>query len=488
MNLLRHSNGWHRDTAQRLLIASTEPGVAPRLAEAARSRRHLEAIHALWTLEGRRQLDRATVLAALDHEHDAVARHGLRAGESLLTDSDLLALARDRTTQRDAAFEQQVILSMGARNGNDSVRRELTRHFDADWADPYRRAAVEASLRGVEIEFLESLAARGAWSRTQEQETGFAARLSRQVFRAAPDRMSALLDWVAALPSSERWLQQAVLDGLFEATRDPSFARAVLPGSHPLFALDDDDALWPAVARARRAFTWNGDDLAAGLAPLSPSQEARMALGAQWYARICANCHGRDGRGQGALGPVLVDSPWVNGGPERLARIVLHGLHGPIDVAGATWNSSMPGQVTAPEFTDDVASGLLTWLRRAWGHVQRPVDPELVAEIRRETAGRGPWTVAELREIPANTHYRRYAGRFGPPASALEFVHDGERLVLNPGGGVLSGPLVDEGAGRFLLESRGLRLEFRIEDDGTVPSVRMVRSSGVGPPLMRLVD
>ena len=486
--LLRHDNGWLRDTAQRLLRATTEPGVARRLAEAASSERHLEAIHALWTLEGRGELDRNAVLAALGHPHDAVARHGLRAGETLLTDADLIALARDELPRRDAAFAQQVALSLGARNGNAGVRQQLAAIFDAAWADPYRRAAVRASLGGIEVEFLDALLARGAWSRAREDETGFAAGLSRQAFRAAPERIGALLDWVAARRPAERWIQQAVLGGLFEATRDPAFARVVLAAPHPLFALDDDDALWPFVARARRGFTWSGDDLDAGAAPLSPSRQARMAQGAEWYARVCANCHGRDGRGAGALGPPLVDSRWMRSEPERLARIVLHGMHGPIEIAGETWNSTMPGQATSPEFTDDVASGLLTYLHRSWGEAQHAIDPEFISQIRADTGNHGPWTVSELLDIPVNTHYRRYAGRYGSASAAVEFVYDGARLLVNPGGGPLSGPLVDEGAGRFRLASRDVRLEFSIAADGSVPAVRLLRASGEGSPLPRIVD
>src|SRR5690606_37411645 len=59
--LLRNSNGWQRDTAQRLLVERRAVEVIPDLLKLAtdKSRTHL-ALHALWTIEGLVADDRET--------------------------------------------------------------------------------------------------------------------------------------------------------------------------------------------------------------------------------------------------------------------------------------------------------------------------------------------------------------------------------------------------------------------------------------------
>ena len=79
-----------------------------------------------------------------------------------------------------------------------------------------------------------------------------------------------------------------------------------------------------------RIVTWPGDVTVRQrkpvLPPLTPAQEKRLALGEAVYNVTCIACHKEDGRGQSGQAPPLVDSEWVNGPHDRLARIVLHGI------------------------------------------------------------------------------------------------------------------------------------------------------------------
>ena len=87
-----------------------------------------------------------------------------------------------------------------------------------------------------------------------------------------------------------------------------------------------------------------------------------------------------------SLDPARKSAEVTNDISERLARIVLHGLQGPIEVAGKMWNSAMPGHKDYAGFDDRVASGLLTYQRRAWGHSGRAIDPDFIADARAQTA------------------------------------------------------------------------------------------------------
>jgi mono/diheme cytochrome c family protein len=134
--------------------------------------------------------------------------------------------------------------------------------------------------------------------------------------------------------------------------------------------------------------------------PLSTRQKELFELGQALYIGVCGACHQLHGKGQEGLAPPLVNSEWVLGSQQRLIRIVLHGLGGPIHVRGKeyTYSMEMPGLAV---LDDEQIAGLLTYVRREWGHAARPVDPATVAEVRLQTEGRETtWTEAELLQIP----------------------------------------------------------------------------------------
>ena len=79
-------------------------------------------------------------------------------------------------------------------------------------------------------------------------------------------------------------------------------------------------------------------------------------------------------------------------------RIVLQGLHGPINVKGKSFQLDMPALSV---FDDDQIASILTYVRREWGHTGSPVEPELVKKARAETEKREEaWSEAELLKIP----------------------------------------------------------------------------------------
>ncbi len=115
---LAHPNGWHRDTAQRLLVENELGETASgALRELARSGEDpLSRIHALWTLHGRGQLDDATVRDALQARDSWLVVHGLRAGETYLAGAgqDGAALLGDLLQSSSAQVRAQALLTLGA--------------------------------------------------------------------------------------------------------------------------------------------------------------------------------------------------------------------------------------------------------------------------------------------------------------------------------------------------------------------------------------
>jgi mono/diheme cytochrome c family protein len=366
---------------------------------------------------------------------------------------------------------------LAASNHRDDVIEYLASSLVKNDTDGMRRIAIQAASRSNELTLIDAIIEKG-WGKAEEQSAGFVRDLTSQSFRATPKDGDVLLDHV--LQQDQRWMQEAMLTGLFEVTRDESFSRVVLAEPHIMFT-NPPEGLWPAISKVRRAFTWEGDDLTAGAKPLSPEQQRRKNKGEDYYRSRCGICHGSDGKGISSTAPTLAESEWVTGPSEWLARIVLHGLQGPISVRGEAWNSVMPGHIGIEEFDDETASGLLTFLHRAWGHSGRAIEPAFIHQIRKETTDRvSLWTAAELAELEINTHYRRYTGTYGGGPFTLKFSYDGRNLMVQSV--FFNGLMREDKEDHFFFEPRDFKVEFVRGDDGKVNAVRVAVQGGIELP------
>jgi mono/diheme cytochrome c family protein len=137
-----------------------------------------------------------------------------------------------------------------------------------------------------------------------------------------------------------------------------------------------------------------------GIANGGPAQlgpfDAAMKKGSQVYA-ACQGCHQATGVGVPGAIPPLAGSEWVQGGTERICRIVLHGLSGIATVKGANYNGVMPPQGA---MTDAELAAVLTYVRNSWGNKGSMVTKEMMAKVREKVAAHvGPWNPAELQEF-----------------------------------------------------------------------------------------
>lgn len=127
-----------------------------------------------------------------------------------------------------------------------------------------------------------------------------------------------------------------------------------------------------------------------------------LVLGRNVYAQVCAACHQPTGQGLPPAFPPLAGSEWVAGSEERVIRIVLHGLQGPIKVKGVEYNGAMPaaGPGSGFNLSPERVAAVLTYVRKEWGGIDAPVSVAKVTEIRGKEGNRQPWTAAELEKIP----------------------------------------------------------------------------------------
>lgn len=122
-----------------------------------------------------------------------------------------------------------------------------------------------------------------------------------------------------------------------------------------------------------------------------------LARGSRIYSQQCTICHQSNGQGVAGSFPPLAESEWVLGKKERVIKILLAGMNGPIEVLGETYNGEMPAFGQLPD--QDIAA-VLTFIRQEWGNDASPISPDLVAQVREEYGDRRqPWTADELLQL-----------------------------------------------------------------------------------------
>ncbi|PXA05034.1 cytochrome C [Coraliomargarita sinensis] len=123
-------------------------------------------------------------------------------------------------------------------------------------------------------------------------------------------------------------------------------------------------------------------------------------IGAKVYRNQCAQCHQADGNGLAGVYPPLGGSSWVTGHPEVMARILINGLNGPIEVAGNTYNGNMPAfGPSGLNLKPKEIAGVITYVRQEWGNEASEMSVEMIESYLEAYASRStPWQAAELRE------------------------------------------------------------------------------------------
>lgn len=408
--LLRHRNGWVRDTAHRMLVhdAGRAQAEAYDLEELARSK-HVGAVtrvHALWVLDGVDALERDAVTSAIEAQSPIVREHAVRLAETWVSgpvDAVVLAaLTRLAGTEAHPRVAMQLALTIGVVPVADRIARDRAENSLADLllregGDAAVLDAVVAGVPGREIDFMRRLSGDDRWREHSEAAERAVRRLTESVFLGFDEAAVGRLFDLAAEDRPE-WMRRTILEAALDAVSPDAISpfrffnepAALLP-----FASDED----PAIARTAAGI---GDAIrttsAVEAGTPTQAEQDKVARGERVYGFHCAACHRRNGLGAGDSAPRLAGSEWVTGAPEVLVRIVLHGLSGPVDVAGRKFfGPSMPDHSA---LSDTEIAEIATYIRQAWQNRAGPVAADLVTAIRRAESGReAPWTVSELAQF-----------------------------------------------------------------------------------------
>jgi len=127
---------------------------------------------------------------------------------------------------------------------------------------------------------------------------------------------------------------------------------------------------------------------------------SRAPDGKKVFATICLVCHQVNGEGIEEKYPPLAGSELATDDDGKIIRIILHGLTGPVEVQGTTFEGLMPPW--GPTLKDAEIAAVATYIRGAWGNKAAPVTVARVTAIRAATRTRKtPWTAAELARVVA---------------------------------------------------------------------------------------
>jgi mono/diheme cytochrome c family protein len=142
-------------------------------------------------------------------------------------------------------------------------------------------------------------------------------------------------------------------------------------------------------------------DSAGAVAAANPQNEGDKitAIGRDIFNKNCSQCHQLNGLGQEGKAPPLVGSEWVlASSADRIARIPLWGLTGPITVKGQEWGLTMP--TFADNYTDEQFAAVLTFIRTKLGDNHASVVSPALIKAARAEKHLGPETADELLKIP----------------------------------------------------------------------------------------
>jgi len=140
---LGHPNGWHRDTAARLLFERQDKKATDALRGLLKSSTNeLGRLHALYALAGMTGVKRADLGSALDDASPIVREHGIRLCERFNFHPGEATLARF-AGDPDRRVRYQLAWSLGNFNGAVTILSQLMLR---DLADPWMRAAILSSL------------------------------------------------------------------------------------------------------------------------------------------------------------------------------------------------------------------------------------------------------------------------------------------------------------------------------------------------------
>ena len=219
--------------------------------------------------------------------------------------------------------------------------------------------------------------------------------------RATDEVIAETKKWVAALDPKKKEDARLLLEALWihqqHNVRDRDLLNVVLgsPEPHAVIAAKTVQHHWDVADPAKNVVTGRIEQTEEKVEVKIPAHftatEAEVyKLGSEVFHREahCVTCHQGTGLGMQNIYPPLVSSPWVTGSEDRLIKLTLHGLWGPLEVNGVTYDPAKgvpPMTAFKAILNDKEIAAVLTYVRNTWGNKASVVTPEKVKAVREAT-------------------------------------------------------------------------------------------------------
>ncbi|MFN8347114.1 MAG: dehydrogenase [Spirosomataceae bacterium] len=413
---LSHPDGWQRDMAQRLLVERNDKKTIPSLENlAVNGADHFGRFHALWTLDGLKQTNTELLFSFVFDRSPLVAGTALRLLEPVARKDKAVRERLGAALVKGWAqtpVEQTLQIALSARVLDPAAAQPLLAGIIEGYGDlPLMRDAVLSSLPNREFAFLERLSTSPTWQNALPEREIFLEMLTVAIARKRdPKEMASLLEKLNVAKESFGWQQKAILTAMAVQSKNRKQKPVQLAAAPPLLVRTDFDGLTQSRLQALGAlFEWPGHTAQTANEQKSLLNEEQLqlfALGRQHYLATCAGCHGNDGAGLNRFGPPLIGSDWVLGDEKRLSLVVLHGMEGPLEVAGRMYDvpDILPVMPAHSTMDDGAIMAVLTYIRNEWGNNGGPLSRGIVSKTRHTSQGRVvPWTVKELNQYLVDT-------------------------------------------------------------------------------------
>jgi putative membrane-bound dehydrogenase-like protein len=341
---LSHPNLFWRLEAQRLLVETRSSTAISRLREMVTTDAERAALHAFAALQGLGALDAETGLAALRSKQRGLRRVAI--AEPLNVPSLATVFAKDGVlTATDARELGELLVALSNQASSAEIGKLI--HATAATLNPDDRTLADAWQIAARAHAREVLIAAASTSPTP-------------ALNAVADH------FVTKASAADKTALAGALTGRTDAFSTQLLARL-------------NTAPVPAQTLVRKH------------AP----DAAVHARGLEVYNKTCIACHGPDGKGVPPAFPPLDGSKRLIGDPALVARIVLHGLQGPLEAGGVKYNNIMAP--LGSQLGDAEIAEVLTYVRQSWGNDAPAVTADAVKSMRAKHADRmTPWTIGEL--------------------------------------------------------------------------------------------